>query len=91
MLKKGSSWSNPTWELQPEILPGLAASVKLLYDKSHEFTFQAVWLDKKTTLIEQRSTIEELLNDIEKNAIKRNYTYIVSRKTKKRRECRIRR
>jgi hypothetical protein len=63
-----------TWKLDPEVLDGLTAALKALYDAAEGFTFQALWIGDESERVED-VLLKTLIQDARENRIRDKYTY----------------
>jgi hypothetical protein len=78
LLSDNADWNNPTWDLDPQVLDGLAKAVTLLGERVSGFVFQAIWMgdEPETT---DRVRLEQLLRDIRANAVRNKHVYRIGR------------
>jgi hypothetical protein len=78
LMTDDADWNASEWALEPSILTGLAAAIRLIYDEAGGFTLQAVWLGDQPNARE-RVALREVLKDVRGNRVKNRFVYLVGK------------
>jgi hypothetical protein len=78
LLSDDADWNRPTWDLQNDVLEGLARAVEMVAERAGGLTLQALWIgDQPDTT--SRVPLKALLRDIRSNSLKNKHVYRIGR------------
>ena len=76
LLGDGADWNEPTGDLVPEALDGMARALSLLHKEAKGFTFQAIWIGDQAES-ESHVSLKELLRDVRQNRVRNKHVYAI--------------
>ena len=78
LMADNADWNKPTWSLQPQVLPGIAAALEVLATEADGFSLRATWIGDvpQTTALHK---LKEVLDDVRNNRVKNRHVYLVGK------------
>ncbi|HSP13126.1 MAG TPA: hypothetical protein VLV78_00055 [Thermoanaerobaculia bacterium] len=78
LMADGADWTEPTWALEPEVLPGIAAALEVLAAEADGFSLRATWIGEvpETT---RHHKLRQVLEDVRHNRVRNRHVYLVGK------------